>query len=46
MDPVLGNVTPVHEYEPNTWGPQEADAMIEADGGWINPQYSVVATGH
>jgi glucose-6-phosphate 1-dehydrogenase len=46
VDPVLGNVTPVHEYDPHTWGPQEAAAMIEADGGWINPQYSVVATGH
>jgi len=37
LDPVLGNVTPVHEYEPNTWGPPEADRLIEADGGWHNP---------
>ncbi len=21
VDPILGNVTPVHEYEPGTWGP-------------------------
>jgi glucose-6-phosphate 1-dehydrogenase len=34
VDPVLGNVTPVHEYEPNTWGPAETDALIAADGGW------------
>lgn len=23
VDPVLGNVTPLYEYEPNTWGPTE-----------------------
>jgi glucose-6-phosphate 1-dehydrogenase len=34
VDPVLGNVTPVHEYQPNTWGPTEADTLIAADGGW------------
>ena len=37
VDPVLGNVTPVYEYEPNTWGPPEADRIIRADGGWHNP---------
>jgi glucose-6-phosphate 1-dehydrogenase len=38
VDPVLGNATPVHEYEPNTWGPIEADQMIAGDGGWHNPK--------
>jgi len=33
VEPVLGGVTPVHEYEPGTWGPPEADA-IAADVGW------------
>jgi glucose-6-phosphate 1-dehydrogenase len=37
VDPVLGNKTPVHEYEPSTWGPAEADQIIAADGGWHNP---------
>ena len=37
VDPVLGNVTPVHEYEPNTWGPAEAEQLISRDGGWRNP---------
>jgi glucose-6-phosphate 1-dehydrogenase len=37
VDPVLGNTTPAHEYEPNTWGPAEADRIIVADGGWHNP---------
>jgi hypothetical protein len=38
VDPVLGNKMPVHEYEPNTWGPAEADQIIVADGGWHNPK--------
>jgi glucose-6-phosphate 1-dehydrogenase len=37
VDPILGNVTPLHPYEPGTWGPPEADALIAADGGWHNP---------
>ncbi len=37
VDPVLGNVTPVHPYEPNTWGPAEADALAAPIGGWQNP---------
>ena len=27
VDPILGNVTSVYEYEPNTWGPTEADRI-------------------
>jgi glucose-6-phosphate 1-dehydrogenase len=37
VDPILGNRTPVHEYEPGTWGPAEADRMIAAAGGWQCP---------
>ncbi|HEX6477650.1 MAG TPA: glucose-6-phosphate dehydrogenase [Ktedonobacteraceae bacterium] len=37
VDPVLGNLTPVYEYAPNTWGPPEADRIIEREGGWHNP---------
>ena len=36
VDPVLGDVTPVHDYEPNSWGPPEADALMAGDGGWNN----------
>lgn len=39
VDPILGNVTPVYEYEPNTWGPAEADRIIIGDGGWHNPKH-------
>ncbi len=37
VGPVLDNVTPVHPYEPNTWGPAEADQMVAWVGGWHNP---------
>jgi glucose-6-phosphate 1-dehydrogenase len=37
VDPVLGDVTPVHEYHPGTWGPPEADGLAQAIGGWHNP---------
>ena len=38
VDSILGNGTPVHAYEPNTWGPAEADQIIAGDGGWHNPE--------
>jgi glucose-6-phosphate 1-dehydrogenase len=37
VDPILGKVSPVYQYAPNTWGPPEADRIIERDGGWHNP---------
>ena len=38
VDPILGKTTPAHEYEPNSWGPTEADHIIAGDGGWHNPK--------
>jgi glucose-6-phosphate 1-dehydrogenase len=32
VDPILGNITPVYEYEPGTWGPPQADRI--ASGEW------------
>jgi glucose-6-phosphate 1-dehydrogenase len=37
VDSVLDNVTPVHEYEPGSWGPKEADAIGPPEG-WYNPK--------
>lgn len=37
VDPVLDNATPVRPYEPGTWGPLEANALIDASG-WSNPR--------
>jgi len=39
VDPILENVTPVYEYEPNTWGPAEADRIITGVGGWHTPKH-------
>ncbi|MGC9943376.1 MAG: glucose-6-phosphate dehydrogenase [Verrucomicrobiota bacterium] len=36
VDPVLKAGTPVHEYEPKTWGPEESQ-YISPPGGWQNP---------
>jgi glucose-6-phosphate 1-dehydrogenase len=36
VDPVLDEATPVFPYEPGTWGPREADAIVPP-GGWIDP---------
>jgi glucose-6-phosphate 1-dehydrogenase len=45
VEPVLGDVTRVYEYDQNTWGPVEADSIIEDPGGWFNPQPAGVAPG-
>jgi glucose-6-phosphate 1-dehydrogenase len=34
VDPLLGNRTPPHEYEPETPGPAAADRLTAASGGW------------
>jgi glucose-6-phosphate 1-dehydrogenase len=36
VDPVLEVGTPVHGYEPGTWGPKEAD-QVAPPGGWLDP---------
>jgi glucose-6-phosphate 1-dehydrogenase len=38
VEPILGNVAPLYNYEPGTWGPEEAHQLIGSDGPWINPQ--------
>jgi glucose-6-phosphate 1-dehydrogenase len=40
VDPVLKGKTPVCEYQPNTWGPGEADQKVSPPGGWQNPTVS------
>lgn len=37
VDPVLAADTPIFEYEQGSWGPTEADALIEPWGRWHNP---------
>jgi glucose-6-phosphate 1-dehydrogenase len=37
VQPVLGDVTPIHEYAPGTWGPREAQRLAADVGGWHDP---------
>ena len=37
VDPILGNVAPVFEYEPGTWGPPEAERIMKNEDRWHNP---------
>jgi glucose-6-phosphate 1-dehydrogenase len=34
VQPILGDVTPVHEYAPGSWGPVDADRLTCEVGGW------------
>ena len=37
VQPVLGTATPLHPYDPDSWGPPEADRLTEGISGWHNP---------
>src|SRR5262249_18993853 len=37
VNPILGNVTPLYEYDCNTWGPAKMEETICPPGGWVNP---------
>ncbi len=37
VQPILGDVTPLYEYEPGTWGPPEAAGLAAGIGGWHCP---------
>jgi len=35
--PVLQATTPIHEYEPGSWGPAQVNERVSPPGGWQNP---------
>jgi glucose-6-phosphate 1-dehydrogenase len=37
IDAVLRDANPLFRYEPGSWGPAEADHLVDAIGGWNNP---------
>ena len=37
VEPILGGETPLHEYEPGTWGPAAAGTLVRSVGGWHCP---------
>ena len=38
VDPILNSATPVAEYEPGTWGPAAARAVVAGAEGWHDPK--------
>ncbi len=49
VQPVLGLVTPVHEYQPGTWGPSEAETLTAGICGchspvWLMPRGETAMT--
>jgi len=37
VDPVLQQPSPLNEYTPGSWGPKEADSLVQEIGGWNTP---------
>jgi glucose-6-phosphate 1-dehydrogenase len=37
VDPVLGDVVPVHPYARGSWGPSEADRLLSDRDTWLDP---------
>jgi len=37
VDPVLGDVVPVHPYAKGSWGPKEADRLLPEGSTWHDP---------
>jgi glucose-6-phosphate 1-dehydrogenase len=45
VDPVLDSPTAPHPYEPGTWGPEAADALLEGAEKWHEPGAGTAAAG-
>lgn len=37
VDPILGDAVALHAYDPQTWGPAEAERLSAGVGGWHDP---------
>jgi glucose-6-phosphate 1-dehydrogenase len=44
VDPILAADTPLHSYEPGSWGPAEAGALVPP-GGWMEPRCPTLTSG-
>jgi glucose-6-phosphate 1-dehydrogenase len=38
VEPILGAATPLADYEPGTWGPATARAVVASEEGWQDPK--------
>ncbi len=45
VQPVLGSVTPIHEYQPGSWGPSEADTLAAGLCGCKSPIWLLPSEG-
>jgi glucose-6-phosphate 1-dehydrogenase len=41
VEPILGDATPVYEYEQGSWGPAEANDVLEGKARWYDPKKSL-----
>jgi glucose-6-phosphate 1-dehydrogenase len=37
VDPIIEKPSPLYEYDPGSWGPREAEALLADAGGWHEP---------
>ena len=37
VDPILEKPSPLYEYDPGSWGPREAEALLAGAAGWHEP---------
>jgi glucose-6-phosphate 1-dehydrogenase len=37
VDPIITGGLPVVEYDPGSWGPKEAQAIVNGDDTWHDP---------
>jgi glucose-6-phosphate 1-dehydrogenase len=45
VEPILGDVTPIYEYEKGSWGPAEANYVLEGKARWYDPKKSASKDG-
>jgi glucose-6-phosphate 1-dehydrogenase len=38
VQPILDNASPLYLYEAGSWGPREAEQLINSDGTWLDPR--------
>jgi len=38
VEPVLDGATRVYDYEPDTWGPEEAASLMKGTDRWVDPE--------
>jgi glucose-6-phosphate 1-dehydrogenase len=37
VDQLIHRPSPLFDYEPGSWGPMQADRLVDGVGGWNNP---------